>query len=275
MKKFFLIITLAFALMSTAQAQNQFFGVDPDKFVFLIDQAAKMPRDNAMLIVDQTMKVMADNPKGYRKTLEIAINKLGTPADPIHNEDLYITVLKHATTSTVLGNSEKVRPKALLESALKNCAGSVAADIDYVTPTGEQGNLLKNDNKFTLLLFNDPDCESCSIVKEKLGTSQAIKQAVDDGVLRVVAINPMDNEKQWKRTKMPEWIVNGWNKSQSINEGGSYDMPTLPVFYVLGRDNTVLLKNEPSLKRIEKAVATLLSNADADATTLINLLFAK
>ncbi len=275
MKKFFLSIALMLAMAATMQAQSQFFGVDPDKFVSLLTQAEKMPRQNATLIVEQTMKVMSDSPKGYRKALELAIDRLGDPTDSIHNEDLYLTVLKQATSSTVLSSSEKARPQALLESALKNSTGTTAADVDYVTTDGTKGNLLNNDNKFTIVYFNDPDCDACARVKENLEASTTIKGAAESGLVRVVAINPMNNEKLWKKTAMPAWVVNGWNKSQSINDGGSYDLPTLPVFYVLGRDNTVLLKNEPSLKRIEKAVTLLTVSSTADNETLANQLFIK
>ena len=275
MKKIILTIALAIGAALTAPAQDQFFGLDPDKFMKLIEQTQKMPRDNAMLIVEQTMQVMSTNPKSYRKVLEIVTDRLSNPADSLHNEDVYMAVLKHATQSFVLSNNEKMRPKALLESAMKNRVGVKASDIDYITDKGEKANLLNNDNRFTLLYFNDPDCDACAKVKENLQASTAIKQAVETGIVRVVAINPMANEKLWKKTQMPAWVTNGWNKSQSINDGGSYDLPTLPVFYVLGRDNTVLAKNEASLKRIEKLVAKIMAMPDADSTTLANLLFSK
>ena len=275
MKKIILTIALAIGAALTAPAQDQFFGLDPDKFMKLIEQTQKMPRDNAMLIVEQTMQVMSTNPKSYRKVLEIVTDRLSNPADSLHNEDVYMAVLKHATQSFVLSNNEKMRPKALLESAMKNRVGVKASDIDYITDKGEKANLLNNDNRFTLLYFNDPDCDACAKVKENLQASTAIKQAVETGIVRVVAINPMANEKLWKKTQMPAWVTNGWNKSQSISDGGSYDLPTLPVFYVLGRDNTVLAKNEASLKRIEKLVAKIMAMPDADSATLANLLFSK
>ncbi len=276
MKKLLISLALAVGILAGAQAQQtQFYGVSPDKFVQLLEQTQKMPRENALIITEQTMKVLSSDPKGYRKGLEVALKRLSDPTDPIHNEDLYLAVLKHATESFVLSNNEKARPKALYESAKKNSVGTAAADIDYVTPDGQQANLLNNDNRTTLVYFNDPDCDACAQVKANLDQSTIIKQAVETGRLRVVAINPMDNEKLWKKTEMPAWIINGWNKSQTINEGGSYDLPTLPIFFLLAQDNTVLLKNEASLKRIEKAVTLVMSSPQASSADLANLLFIK
>lgn len=272
MKKVILGIVLSIFMGNIAHAQDYFFGVDPDKFISLVGQTKKMPHDNAMMIIGQTMQVLSNNPKGYRKALDIAINRLGDPTDSIHNEEALIAILTNASESVVLSTNERLRPKALLESALKNRIGTAATDIDYLTADGKSHNLLNNDNCYTLVYFNDPDCDACAKVKENLAASVAIKQAVETGQLKVVAINPMNNEKEWKKVQMPAWVVNGWNKSQTINNG-NYDLPTLPIFYLLGRDNTVLLKNEASLKKVEKAVGTVMTKGDSDSKTLAKLLF--
>ena len=271
MKKIIFSFVLAIGAATCMHAQGSFYGIDPNKVVELVGQSQKMPKDNALLIVDQTMQVMSTTPKGYRKALDLLLPRLSDPTDSLHNEDIYISLLKHAATSDVLSSNEKMRPQALLESAMKNRIGTKAADVDYVTSNGTSANLLNNDNRLTLVYFNDPDCDACAKAKENLAASSAIKQAVEAGLLKVVAMN---NEKLWKKTQFPDWVVNGWNKSQSINNG-SYDLPTLPVFFLLGRDNTVLLKNEASLKRMEKAVTLAAMSTDSTTEDLINLLFIK
>lgn len=273
MKKLILGIVIALATINATQAQTPFFGVDQNKVVSLVSQAEKMPHDNAILIINTTFQALSNNPKAYRKALDTVLPRLSEPTDSMHNEELYITVLKHATSSLTLTNSEKELPKALLQQALKNKVGDPATDIDFVTTDGKKQNLLNNDNKYTLVYFNDPDCDACAKVKENLNVSETIKKAVADGKMRVVAINPMSNEKLWKKTSMPEWIVNGWNKSQSINNDGTYDLPTLPVFFLLSTDNTVLLKNEASLQRVEKVVEKILNGNATSAEEIIKNIF--
>lgn len=273
MKKLILGIVIALATINATQAQTPFFGVDQNKVVSLVSQAEKMPHDNAILIINTTFQALSNNPKAYRKALDTVLPRLSEPTDSMHNEELYITVLKHATSSLTLTNSEKELPKALLQQALKNKVGDPATDIDFVTTDGKKQNLLNNDNKYTLVYFNDPDCDACAKVKENLNVSETIKKAVADGKMRVVAINPMSNEKLWKKTSMPEWIVNGWNKSQSINNDGTYDLPTLPVFFLLSTDNTVLLKNEASLQRVEKVAEKILNGNATSAEEIIKNIF--
>ena len=69
-------------------------------------------------------------------------------------------------------------------------------------------------------------------------------------------------------------MVNGWDKKQAIENDGIYAMPaTLPVFYLLAPDNTVLMKNEPSLKRIESALGKVMTSSDKNPKSLAKLLF--
>lgn len=273
MKKLILGIVIALATINATQAQTPFFGIDQNKVVSLVSQAEKMPHDNAILIISTTFQALSNNPKAYRKALDTVLPRLSEPTDSMHNEELYIAVLKHAVSSLTLTNSEKELPKALLQQALKNKIGDIATDIDYVTTTGKQEKLLNNDNKFTLVYFNDPDCDACAKVKENLNASETIKKAVTDGKMRVVAINPMSNEKLWKKASMPEWVVNGWNKSQTINNDGIYELPTLPVFFLLSTDNTVVLKNEASLQRVEKIVDKVLNGNATTAEDIIKNIF--
>lgn len=272
MKK--LIFSAILALGSCLGCHAQFQGIDVDKLALLVQQASTLPRDNALLVMNSTMTALSENPMGYRKALEFAETRLGNPADSLHNEDLFIACLEHATKSYVLGNSEKDRPRLLLEAARKNRIGTPAADIEYVTADGKSHHLTEACEQYTLVYFNDPDCDACEKVKTRMAQSQTLKSYVDQGLLKVVAIYPEDNQKLWKKATYPTWMVNGWDKKQQIENDGTYMMPaSLPVFYLLSPDKTVLMKNEPSLNRIEAALAKVMVSADKDPQSLVTLLF--
>ena len=61
----------------------------------------------------------------------------------------------------------------------------------------------------------------------------------------------------WKKAKYPKMMINGWNQSQSIEQGELYDLPTLPCFYLLDKDYKVLIKNEGSLNKVEAKLKEL------------------
>ena len=143
----------------------------------------------------------------------------------------------------------------LILQQLEQVIGSVANDFDYVTPkdkTVRHLKELKADN--ILVYFNNPDCESCETVKQRLATNELINQLVNDKKLIVLAIYPYDDQKLWKKSKYPDMMINGWNQSRNIEYNELYDLPTLPCFYLLNRSQTVLMKNEGSLKKVEAAL---------------------
>lgn len=272
MKK--LIFSAILAITACLSGSAQFYGIDVDKLSLLFQQAAKLPQENAVIVVSSTMNALAQNPQGYRKALEFAENRLGNPADSLHNEEMYIACLEHAANGYVLGNNEKERPKLLLDMAKKNRIGTMAADIEYVTTDGKTHHLNAPCEQYTLLYFNDPDCDACQKVKANLENSATVKDLVNQNLLKVVAIYPESNQKLWKKASYPTWMINGWDKKQAIENEGTYVMPaTLPVFYLLAPDKTVLMKNEPSLKRIESALTKVMTSADNNPQSLAKLLF--
>ena len=116
-----------------------------------------------------------------------------------------------------MSNTEKERINALIEIATKNQVGSLAKDIVYINVDGKSHHLLENNNKFTLVFFNDPKCDACETIKNKITESAIIKKAIDNGVISIVAINTDNNEKQWKKSKFPSFIINGWDKNQIVS----------------------------------------------------------
>ena len=257
MKRLILTTLLAVAGWLISQAQSM---PAPEKYNEFIEQVAAQDPFNAEFLMQATMESLKDNPKGYRQMLELAERRFSDPADPIHNENLYMIVLKHATEKYVLSNTEKEKQRLLLEGAKKNMIGTVAADFDYVTAGDKTVHHLKDlkaDN--ILVYFNNPDCESCEVVKQRLDENEYINQLVKDQKLIVLAIYPYENQKLWKKAKYPKMMINGWNQSQNIEYGELYDLPTLPCFYLLDKNYTVLVKNEGSLNKVEAKLKELAS----------------
>ena len=247
-----------------AGAQGQFYGLNVDKLNLLLSQTEKLPRDNAELVLRTTLTALQQNPKGYHKALEV-IERLGDPADSLHCEPLYLLGLQHAVESSALTASEKTRPQALLASAKKNAVGTAAADLALTDRNGKAFRLSDISAPFVLLYFNSPDCDACQQVKQQMESSATLRKAVDDGRLKVVAVATGCKEKQWKKAVYPDWVINGFDKSGQIEQDDVYVLPTQPLFYLLGAERTVLLRNEPSLTRVESALGKLA--ADPEATT--------
>lgn len=259
------------AVLVCLVANAQFFGVDTDKLSGLFNSMNKLPYDNAVMILKGTMGAVSKDAKAYRKAAEL-VERMGNPADSLHNEVLYVEGLKDIVSSYVLSSSELDRPKLLLEMANKNRVGTKATDIEYVATGGTTHHLLSSD-KPKLVFFNDVDCDACAKAKQAMASSAVLKEAVEKGMLEVIAIYTGNNEKAWKKAECPAWMVSGWDKKQQVEADEAYVLPTTPLFYLLGSDNCVLVKNEPSFTRIEKAVAVMAANADTPSSKLVSVIY--
>lgn len=194
-----------------------------------------------------------------QSTLEWAEIHLANPYDSAHDEEQYIEVLHSLVSSHKLTADEQMRSQLLLDDAKKNAIGDTAADISYVTRDGTAHRLSEIDSaKATLIYFNDPDCDACARVKARLDTCTTLRDLVTCGKLTVLAIYPYDNRDLWQNTTMPDYMLNGWDNNQEIDEQQTYVLPTLPLFYLLDRHKIVVLKNEPSLNRTLQAVKKII-----------------
>jgi hypothetical protein len=257
MKKLFLVAVIAIAGWLNIQAQTS---PAPERYNNLLEQMVLLEQPKAEFLMNATMETLAKDPKGYRMMMELAEKRFSDPADPLHNEQLYMVVLKHTTENFVLSNAEKEKQRLLLMGAKKNMIGTIAADFDYVTPNDKAVHHLKDlKADYILVYFNNPDCESCETVKERLANNELINNLVSEKKLIVLGIYPYDDQKLWKKSKYPTMMINGWNQSRQIEYNELYDLPTLPCFYLLDNNYTVLIKNEGSLNKVETRLKALMS----------------
>jgi len=255
LKKIIFTVIAATAVWLNAQAQIM---PAPERYNDYIEQVATLEQPKAEFLMDATMQALADNPKGYRQMMDLAERRFSDAADPIHNEGLYMVVLKHALEKSTLSSSEKERQRLLLAGAKKNMIGTVAADFDYITPNSKTVCHLKDlKTDYILVYFNNPDCQSCETVKQRLESNELINQLVNDKKLTVLAIYPYDDQKLWKKAKYPKMMINGWNQSHQIEYAELYDLPTLPCFYLMDKDLKVMMKNEGSLNKVEAMLKQL------------------
>ena len=261
MKKFF-FICLAIIGWLNSQAQSL---PTPEKYNDYIEQVYQLTladQQKAEFLMSTTMDALSQDPKTYRQMMDLAERRFSDAADLIHNEGLYMTVLKHASENFVLSGAEREKQRLLLEGAKKNMEGSEAIDFDYVTPKDKTVHHLKDHKAdYILIYFNNPDCSSCEAVKERLANNELINQMVNDKSLVVLAIYPYNDKKLWSNTRYPSMMINGWNQSQQIEYAELYDLPTLPCFYLLDKNYTVLMKNEGSLNKVEAMLKKLTAPA--------------
>ncbi len=187
----------------------------------------------------------------------IAAHYLSNPASSVRNEELYIQFLQSMLSVDSIPEGARLRAEENLRIASLNRRGTIANDIRFLTREGKEDTLSSHNDSIILLVFYDPECPHCRDILNMVAKSPQINKAIDRGDINVIAIYAEGKRDVWEDTKkdLPEnWEV-GYDLSK-ILDNELYDLPAMPIFYLLSPDKHVILK-------------------DPDVTTLLSLFAGK
>ncbi len=181
-----------------------------------------------------------------RVLMKTADDYLYNPNSPFYNEGLYGLYLE--TMLGVLPQTDAMRStyRFKLELVKRNNVGDKATDFTYYQPDGTRRTLattpVKNDR--LLLMFYDPECESCHEVLLQMVADTALAEAVRIGKLSVLAVYTEGNDEAWRKAlpDMPEGWTVGTDR-EAVKTGALYDLKAMPSLYLLDGKKTVLLKD--------------------------------
>lgn len=182
-----------------------------------------------------------------RKVLtQTADSYLFNPNSPFYNEGLYGMYLEALLGKLPQTDAMRSAYRFKLELVRRNNVGDKATDFTYYQPDGTRRTLattpVKND--CLLLMFYDPECESCHEVLLQMAADTALAEAVRTGKLSVLAVYTEGNDAAWRKAlpDMPEgWMVG--TDREAVKTGALYDLKAMPSLYLLDGKKTVLLKD--------------------------------
>ena len=167
------------------------------------------------------------------------------PNSPLKNEEMFILFCKGVEKTQQVEGYLRERAAYLRQMAEKNRPGMQASDFVYTLASGKQGSLHALKAEYTLVFFYDPDCHTCSEIKQAMKRSLRLKDMVIKGQMKVLTVYPDEDVALW-RERLPEmekeW-VNAYDKNQVITHDLLYDLSSIPSFYLLDKDKKVLLKD--------------------------------
>ena len=229
-------------------------------FVDYIDLLSLAPDDTRDRSIHTLLKKSEDDRRMFSFILQLSRKYLYEPDSPLLNEENLIPFLQYALQSPLLGDTEKISPQYLLDCISKNRTGNVAGDFTYTLINGATGNLHSLQADYTLLYFNDPECDDCKMLIRKLAASTAISQHTLSGKLKIITVYVNGDLEAWQKHAgdvPPSWIY-ACDAEQAINDGSIYDIKRFPSLYLLDRDKRVILK-DISFQTLEEYLRTLYS----------------
>lgn len=180
-------------------------------------------------------------------SIAIEMNRLylGHPNSPIFDEERYFLVMEEADKKGLLDTAEQVRLEDRKALFNRNRVGLPAEDFAFLTPDGSEHTLYNSFKGYEMLLmFYNPECDTCKQFMEFINTSAIVKKAVEKG-LRVLCMYTEDDEAQWrnKLNIIPDFATAGFNADRAIWNESLYNLRALPTIYLLDKDKTVILKD--------------------------------
>lgn len=193
-------------------------------------------------------KLMSDGneyPESQLKLMVIAEHYLADPNSPVRDEEMFISVLEAFIESPGIDDERKLRPAELLKVVKMNRKGTIANDFGYVDRNGITGQLHSLSEEYIIIYFFNPECADCKRVSELLTDCKALTKKVKEKKMTVIALYPDEDTAIWERycRELPEeWIVALY---ATPDDASSYDLPAIPMLYLLDKDKRVIAKDIP------------------------------
>ena len=176
------------------------------------------------------------------------------PNSPMHDEELHILFLRALVNHPGLEETDRIRPRHLLEMALKNRPGDVATDFTVVCRDGRSRRLSDIKAGYVLVYFNDPDCEDCHRVKELLTLSPVVNDLLESGRLKLLSVCVEGKTPAWEKAEFPAGWIDGYDDGQRLTREQVYDLKAMPTLYLLDAEKRVILK-DASFEQVEERLS--------------------
>ena len=177
---------------------------------------------------------------------QTADSYLFNPNSPFYNEALYGMYLEALLSKLPQTDAMRSAYRFKLELVRRNNVGDKATDFVYYLSDGTRHTLAATPVKSNrlLLMFYDPECESCHEVLLQMAADTALAEAVRAGKLSVLAVYTEGNKAAWRKAlpDMPEGWTVGTDR-EAVKTGALYDLKAMPSLYLLDGSKTVLLKD--------------------------------
>lgn len=188
---------------------------------------------------------------------EAAHTVLYDPNSPARNDEYYIPILEELAKSPLYDEYDKMIPQHTLHIVKQNRVRSVANNFRYTLADGTQHSLHSIKADYTILLFNNPGCETCREVIDQIEHSEKLKELSAKYSIVTLAIYPDEDIEAWHDylPSMPKGWICGYDQGMVLTNNKLYDLKAIPSLYLLDRAKHVLVKDGMSIEQVEQIIS--------------------
>lgn len=200
--------------------------------------------------VSSLLRNVAPQKKAMALLMETAEKYLYEPDSPMLDEEYFEIFLKAAQATGQLEQYERERSRFLLDEIAKNRCGSIAADFSFTDTRGNSGTLraLCKKTPLTLVIFYEPDCETCAFTIASLSSDRQIASLTGERKLAILTLYPGDDSGLWqaKQHMIPDTWHNAMAAGTEFSSHELYSFRAMPTLYLLDSSARVLAKDLPA-----------------------------
>lgn len=199
---------------------------------------------------------------------ELLRKYLYDPTSPVRDESLWLPYVEGLCASPLTDPDMLASYRWEQKVCRLNLPGTPAADFAFTDLGGRVRHLYDIQAEYTVLIFGNPDCAACRELTAAFRGDEGLSSMIASGKVKVVDIYIDEDIDAWKAgadNYPTEWI-NGYDHLGRISAdragaGSSgadriYAVRAIPSIYLLDADKTVLLKDTPE-DRLLNRLATL------------------
>lgn len=197
----------------------------------------------------------ADTSVHYYALMTQMVSKyLYDPNSPLRNEDYYLPFVRLMAESPLTPEDMRAAYRYEAESCAICQCGTVAPDFKMRTAAGKTLNLYDVKAEYIMLFFSNPGCAACKeIIDEVMGVPEMVDR-VNSGAVAVVNVYIDEDLAAWREYEpnYPESWISCYDVFRTIRNERLYDVRAIPSLYLLDADKTILLKDAPTQKMINR-----------------------
>lgn len=179
---------------------------------------------------------------------------LNENASPLKSEKAYGSIAAKLAQSPLTDPSLVERYAFEAKICALNKEGTKAGDFSFTTSKGRQMRLYSVQAPLLLLVFSNPGCPQCEDIQKTISEDRLLGGLQDGGKLKIVNIYPDEDISSWRKAvkDYPSQWISGIDINQEIRNNLIYNIWAIPSLYLLDGDKTVILKDAPLEKVLEK-----------------------